>query len=103
MQLTVSRIVHYTLTQQDADAINKRRRDASDSRRSLVGDGVLIHFGNSVSEGDVLPLLVVKVWENGLINGQVFLDGNDTLWVTSIHEGSEDEGYLGHWSWPTRV
>lgn len=32
------------------------------------------------------------------INGQVFLDGNDTLWVTSADEGTEP----GQWSWPVK-
>lgn len=54
---------------------------------------------NDVCVGEVLPLLAVKVWANewgeGIpgINGQVMLDGPDSLWVTSVGPG---EG-LGQW------
>ena len=33
------------------------------------------------------------------VNGQVFLDGNDSLWVTSAKEGTTP----GTWCWPERV
>jgi hypothetical protein len=100
---TVSSIVHYVLTQEDADSINKRRNDARALPRSLREDGVQIHFGNPVAEEDFFPMIVVKVWPDGLINGQVFLDGNDTLWVTSVSPATLDDGYLGRWSWPPRI
>ena len=32
------------------------------------------------------------------VNGQVFLDGDDSLWVTSIKEGTES----GTWEWPKK-
>jgi hypothetical protein len=35
---------------------------------------------------------------DALVNGQVFLDGNDTFWATSVGVG---EGH-GTFSWPTR-
>lgn len=103
MQPTVSRIVHYVLTQQDADSINKRRKDAVLARSASIEDGTQIHVGNSVSEGDVLPMIVVKVWSNGSVNGQVFLDGNDTYWATSIPENPSSIPGAGCWMWPPRV
>jgi len=100
---TVSRIVHYWLTQQDADRINKRRQDAIEAGRSRIGDGAQVHVGNEVREGDQFPMIIVKVWDNGLVNGQVFLDGADTYWATSVAPCTLDDGYLGKWSWPTRI
>ncbi len=46
------------------------------------------HAGNKVQAGAELPLIVTKVHEKSF-NGQVFLDGNDTYWVTEIHYGYE--------------
>lgn len=89
---TTGRIVHYTLTANDVDAI-KRNRIAAENARI---------FGNELSEGDILPMLIVHPWgetEGSAVNGQVFLDGNDTYWATSRTEG---EG-PGHWSVPPRV
>jgi len=85
MTPTVGRLVHYTITAANAEATNKRRNDAT---RSMAdhrenANGVQVHFGNVAREGDVYPLLIVRVWPDDLVNGQAFLDGNDSLWVTS--------------------
>jgi hypothetical protein len=88
---TVGRIVHYTLTAADAEAIVWYRSGDAPTR-----------WGNVPREGDILPMLIVKTWgdtEGAEVNGQVFLDGNDTFWATSRTEG---EG-PGHWSEPPRV
>lgn len=104
---TIGRIVHYTLTEQDAAAINKRRADA----RNLNAAGVTlasqdlgpqIHIGNQVSEGDVYPLIITRVWgptPESSVNGQVLLDGNDALWVSSVSLGEGPR----HFAWPTRA
>lgn len=109
-QITVARIVHYALTQQNAEAINKRRQDARDSKIAQTSSGAQVHFGNEARAGDILPLLVTKVWPDGLVNGQVFLDGNDILWVSSVHERLTDpitgnliEAPEGLWFFPPRV
>lgn len=102
MKPSIGRIVHYTLTETDAEQINRRRSDANKPGDKFVLPGAVIHSGNQASAGDVYPLMITRVWpgqENGLINGQVFLDGNDTLWATSVHEG---EGQRT-WHWPPRV
>jgi hypothetical protein len=91
---TPGRIVLYTLSAQDVEAMNKRRADAQshlqDHREN--SDGVQIHVCNQLVEGDVYPMIITRVWspgqESGAVNGQVFLDGNDLLWVTSVAVGA---------------
>ena len=85
-QPTVGRIVHYRLSEQDAEQITNRRRDAG-------------AVGNSVRAGDTYPMVIVGVWSPTLVNGQVVLDGPDTLWVTSVTLGDGPRT----WSWPPRV
>jgi hypothetical protein len=113
---SIGRILHYRLTEVDAKRINKRRQDAISYRVSktmpgtaLVEDGTQIHYGNDAHPGEVYPLIVTKVWEGGLVNGQVLLDGNDTLWVMSVREEPTTPveehpiEFAGRWSWPPRV
>lgn len=97
--VSVGRLVHYKLPEAAALQVNKRRLDGVMSGTAKVENGSQIHFGNGHTAGDVLPAVVVRVWENNLVNLQVFLDGNDTLWVTSAAEGENE----GQWSWPPRV
>jgi hypothetical protein len=89
MQASIGRIVHYTLTDQDAAAIHSARSDFRD--------------GNSVEAAQVYPAMVTRVWNDGdpemTVNLQVFLDGNDAYWATSRAEG---EG-PGCWTWPARA
>ncbi|HEY8985680.1 MAG TPA: hypothetical protein VIU15_39680 [Streptomyces sp.] len=92
----VGDVVLYRLTEADATAVNRRRRDfhengSVDSRTGFIG-----HFGNWVEEGAVFPALVVQVHAESTVtcNLQVLLDGNDTYWATSRAEG---DGF-GQWS-----
>ncbi len=80
MQPTVGQIVNYTMNPGDCST-------------------AAVQMGNPCSPGTVLPMIIVKVWPDGLCNGQVFLDGTGTLWVTSVREG---EGQRT-WAWPARV
>lgn len=104
---TIGRIVHYKLNQGDADIIiNKRRADFEVLRRSGVltgtGPGWQARVGNGVNAGDVYPAMVVRRWGDtpeSCIQLQVFLDGNDTYWATSVNEGDGER----QWSWPPRV
>lgn len=85
---TIGRIVHYTLTAQDAIAINTRR----------VGYTV----ANGATEGDVYPMLIVRTWGDqpeSLVQGQVFIDGNFTHWVTSVGVGEGPRTY----AWPVKA
>lgn len=84
---SIGQIVVYVLSSDDADAINRRR------------DGSQVHVGNEVSAGDHYPMVITRVWAYDGVNGQVFLDGNDLYWTTSVAEG-EDELT---WHWPERV
>lgn len=94
------RIVHYQLSESDAATVNQRRADAS------AGNPPFDPIGNTARAGDVLPMLIVKAWGSGdnltettSVNGQVFLDGNDTLWVTSRCQGHGPS----QWFKPPRV
>jgi hypothetical protein len=85
------RIVHYRLSEVDVESINTRRHQYN---------GLLA--GNPVKKGDVFPMLITEDWgAHGpqAVNGQVFLDGNDTLWVTSRMVGEES----GSFFWPIRA
>lgn len=64
--------------------------------------GAQAHIGNEAQEGQTFPMMIVAVWEDApttsAVNGQVFLDGNDVFWATSVSVG---EG-PGTYSWPAR-
>lgn len=98
---SLGRIVHYTLHEGDAERVNRRRDHASLHMRQHQENqtGVIVHVGSDVKAGDVFPLIITRVFPDGLVNGQVFLDGSDTLWVTSVAEGDSE----GKWFWPPRA
>jgi hypothetical protein len=101
---SIGRIVHLKLTDAQALSINKRRADARASAIGSTNSGAIVHAGNAAHEGDVYPLLITRVWadeptEDSGVNGQVFLDGNDSLWVTSAVQGVGP----GQWHQPARV
>jgi len=90
---SVGRIVHYRLSESDAAEIQHRR--------TFIRSGP---HGNAVSAGQVFPMLIVYVWaseptETTCVQGQVFLDGPDTLWVTSRQQGED----AGNWYAPPRA
>lgn len=101
MAPTVGRILIYALSRQDADAINRRRRHAREhiQEHRDNSNGVQIHVGNDVSEGQEFPMIVTRAWGPHCVNAQVFLDGNDLYWASSVLEG---EG-AGRWHWPVRA
>ena len=126
MNPTIGRIVLYTLTDEDVKQINRRRtsgsqiaeriKNNSTTVRDLDQDeifppmwpiGAQAHIGNTWSSGEQFPCIIVRVWPDEYgpsipgINGQVLLDGNDQLWVTSIAECPECKP--GTWNWPPRV
>ncbi len=81
---TIGRIVHYRLSEQDVARLRDGGRDV----------------GNEAHAGDVYPAMVVRTFGGTAANLQVFLDGPDTLWVTSR---DHDEDTLGCWFWPPRL
>ena len=102
MTPTIGRIVHYKLTEDDALKTYKRREDARSKRVAMseIRWGFQAHMGNPVDAGEIVPMIIVFVFDNpdAGVNGQVFLDGSDSLWVTSVKEGEGE----GEWFWPPR-
>jgi hypothetical protein len=109
---TIGRIVHFRITTQHAAEINRRRTtgaaiaerlgyDFGDPRVKAWPVGAQAHIGNEASEGQTYPMLITRAWGNtpdSAVNGQVFLDGNDVLWATSVVVGEGPNTF----SWPTR-
>lgn len=93
---SIGRIVHYRLTDQDCASIAHRRRRHSDDVEwaNEHGSGVTKHQvfeGNQPKAGEVYPMMITRVWdlhptEASCVQGQVFLDGNDTIWKTSVQQ-----------------
>lgn len=82
-------LLFYRLTAADAEKITAERKASAP-----IGD----RHGNTPAEGQVYPMTVVRIFSgvvDDAVNGHVFLDGNDSLWVTSVHEGDGP----GTWSW----
>lgn len=114
MEPTIGRTVLFTITADQADQVNRRRttgvkiaeRIAKNTPTSSAWPlGAQAHIGNTATAGQQFPMVIVAVWPDEFgpgifgVNGQVFLDGNDCLWVTSAAEGTEP----GQWHWPPRV
>ena len=93
MKPTIGRIVHYTLTDADAAAINVRAPTStatapSTPRRKAPSEHPARQAGRPrrtsqrVAAGDIFPALVVRDWDTavGTVNLQLFLDGSDSYW-----------------------
>lgn len=90
----IGRMVLYRLTAEEAKATNIRREDAQQNGEKMREErpGFQAHVGNHVSGGDTVAMVVtnVGVWDGvPAINGQVFLDGSDSLWVVGTVEGDD--------------
>jgi hypothetical protein len=108
VNLSIGRTVLYTLNEDDAKAITKRRTDFVEHRNSdgYADTGYVAHVGNQVRAGDVFPAVVIRVWgtpegPNNSANLKVLLDGTDDFWALSVSEG--EQGEQRKWSWPPRV
>lgn len=105
MYISLGRTVHYTLSEEDAKQINRRRTNGGHIAERMKTEppqwpaGAQAHIGNDVEAGQVYPAVAVRVWSAGYANFQVSLDGNDTYWATSRTEGTQP----GTWAWPPRV
>lgn len=99
---SIGRIVHYTLTEQDAQAINKRRTDFEAHRTTdtYADTGYVAHYGNTARAGYVFPAVIVSTWSgtSPSANLRVLLDGTDDLWTASTFGDGP-----GQWIWPPRV
>ncbi len=93
MPVGIGRIVHYRLSEQDADRINEVREAPNEN-------------ANHAEAGQVYPAMIVRLWgepENPqtAVNLQVFIDGDFTYWATSrCQDASEDGAQPGCWVWP---
>jgi hypothetical protein len=97
---TIGRIVLYRIASYQADEINARRRDAYAKfhMHKWQRNGTVLHQGNEVSAGQIVPAMIVAVWGDtpqSAVNLKVFLDGSDDYWVTSTSVGDQDGKY--HW------
>ncbi|MEU4332345.1 hypothetical protein [Nonomuraea dietziae] len=91
MTPTIGRIVHYTLSEYDAQQIERQR--------PLVVDGRQVR--NSAQAGDVFPALIVRTFDPSVstVNLKILFDGEGEYWATSRQEGDGE----GRWFWPPRV
>jgi len=55
--------------------------------------------GNAVQAGDIVPAMVVRVWDTdiGSVNLKVILDGPDTYWATSVTYSAGKRPRSWHW------
>lgn len=104
MILSIGRIVLYCLTEKDAESINKRREDSELSNIAIQDSGYIVHTGSKVKSATYYPMIITKIDPvHKSINGQVILDGNDTLWVTNVLNEkleSNNKQYEGGWIEP---
>ena len=125
MEPQIGQFVHYRLTREDASTANWQRVHAHEHLDDHRKSGVQWHEGNQHHRGDVVPLLIVRVWPYEFdpdsdvcrdympdqefewsrplshygVNGQAFLDGSSQIWITSAPQGDVN----GAWNWPARV
>jgi hypothetical protein len=101
---TIGRIVQYCLSYQDAVEINAARNKAFADVRSKTSDKSVrpARVGNVVKEGDIVVMMIVAVWSDSCVNGQLILDGNDSHWVTSRNLSGVYNTGAGTWAWPAR-
>jgi hypothetical protein len=111
MHPEVGRMVIYKITEEQAVQINRRRTSGREIAERIAKNtpessawplGAQAHIGNVAVPGQYFPMVIVRIWPDEFgpymhgVNGQVFLDGNDTFWVTSASQGTSN----GQWDWP---
>ena len=100
--LKPGRIVYFVFDDQRAAEVMRRRTNGiSIAERIKVNAwpiGAQAHLGNDVKTGDIVPAMVLRVWEDsGCSNLKVMLDGSDEYWATSI--GYDEKKTPGTWHW----
>lgn len=126
--ISIGRIVHYVLSAEDADKINRRRTTGpliAERMKLAVSSGpeagqihawpagAQAHIGNTANVGQEYPAMCVGaiVTDGDDIvdlpaNLQVFLDGNDVFWATSRHQDRNTDKKQpptpGTWHWPVQ-
>lgn len=70
------------------------RLTATDVQQVTAARTVFAHKkGTTPAIGDDVAAIITRAWSGRAINAQAFMDGNDSLWVTSIIEGTA----IGQW------
>ena len=99
MPVSNNLIVNYKLSAENAEHINRRRTTsvsiAARIKEKIWPIGAQAHIGNESREGQILPMVIVGIWSDTCVNGQVFLDGNDSFWITSAQQGNAP----GNWNY----
>lgn len=100
--LKAGRIVYYVFTNEEAEAINRRRTDGASIAVRIAANlwpiGAQAHIGNRVRGGDVAPgMVTLAVDDNNRINVKVALDGTDSFWAQSVPY--DDAKSVGTWHW----
>ena len=85
----VGDIVLFRLGLAQVGFINKARVTWVGTGQKPAGwiPGTMAHVGRPVHEGQLLPMVVIEVHEGEVLDGQVFLPGNDTMDAPRIHRG----------------
>lgn len=109
MTPTIGRIVLYTLTEKDAEQIQRRRTTSASIRERMEmrawPEGAQAHMGNDVQVGVTVPAIIVAVWPT-TVSLRCFLDGTDEFWATSRPLYTPDTPEMpskppaGSWAWP---
>jgi hypothetical protein len=104
MEVSIGRIVLYTLTAEDVKQIDWRRDLEIEERNGKITPdtirypiGLLAFIGHKVQAGDTFPLVITRVGSYS-VGGQAMLDGPDCFWVVDAREGVGP----GTWRWPER-
>ena len=58
--------------------------------------------GSEVNDGDVLPAMIVQVWDGNLVNLKVFRDADTDFWITSV-SAETSTNTTRCWRWQVRV
>ena len=99
MPIATNCVVNYKLTDIDALHINSNRTSsvsiAERLKQMIWPFGAQPHLGNLVKEGQVFPMVITNIRGEDTVNGQVFLDGTDQLWVVSVCRGNSP----GDWNY----
>ena len=61
---SIGRIVHYKLSAEDAEAINRRHQHARAAMKQHIdnANGVQVHAGNDVKADESYPMVITRVW-----------------------------------------
>lgn len=100
--LTPGRIVHYVLSERDVNSIHKSRANKFPED---APKGIQINHGNTINltDHEHVAMIVVRIFPDEFgknipgVNGQLFLDGNDQLWVTSVRYDGDKSPGTWHW------